>query len=453
MPTTAGDKVASTLSGNVFTCNLTNLNPGTTYYVRAYAINNIGTSYGEEIQFITGINIPELTTTKVTLTDYNVATSGGTILSNGGDAISSCGICYSTVKGQAQTGLKVIGSLTGNSFSCEMKNLYANTTYYVCAYATNKAGTSYGGEVSYTTYNSPTVSTSGVLNITQNSASIGCYISSDGGSPILERGICYSTSHNPTVDNSKITDSQQYAGIFTISVTELIPNSTYYVKAYAKNSVDVSYGNEIEFTTKQIVEPSVITDTVLDVTSTTATISGSVTSDGGSPLSKIGIYWSTTTPVTLASNKYETFGTTVSKMLTGLTPATIYYIKAYAENANGLLGYGNELSFRTPGVAPIIDHCEITMIHPIDHYISFRCMMISDGGEPILSKGFVWSLTNASPTIDSNGGSNSNFSLDASDFNGTIGAGPGQTYYIRAFVTNSIGTTYSNVEKAVMPVL
>jgi hypothetical protein len=94
----------------------------------------------------------------------------------------------------------------------------------------------------------PTISTKSVLNITDTTAECGGLISSDGGDPVTARGICWSTLSNPTLANSTTSDSTGI-GSFNSSITGLAPGTTYYVRAYATNSIGTSYGQQVSFTT------------------------------------------------------------------------------------------------------------------------------------------------------------------------------------------------------------
>ena len=95
----------------------------------------------------------------------------------------------------------------------------------------------------------PVVSTTNLSNITINGAVSGGIITSDGGANITARGVVWSTSQNPTIALTTKTIDGAGTGSFTSLISNLISNTTYYVKAYATNSVGTSYGNEITFTT------------------------------------------------------------------------------------------------------------------------------------------------------------------------------------------------------------
>jgi hypothetical protein len=89
----------------------------------------------------------------------------------------------------------------------------------------------------------PVLTTTSITNITNNSATSGGVVTSDGGANITARGVVWSTSQNPTIELSTKTVEGTGTGSFTSSITGLLPNTTYYVRAYATNSVGTSYGN------------------------------------------------------------------------------------------------------------------------------------------------------------------------------------------------------------------
>lgn len=96
----------------------------------------------------------------------------------------------------------------------------------------------------------PTLSTTNASNIQSNSAESGGNVISDGGSPITARGVVWSTFPNPTISLSTSTNNGTGLGIFTSALNWLTLKTTYYVRAYATNSLGTAYGNEITFTTK-----------------------------------------------------------------------------------------------------------------------------------------------------------------------------------------------------------
>jgi len=132
-----------------FTSTLTDLSPGTTYFVRAYATNDAGTAYGNEVTFTTP-SLPVLTTAVITQAGGTTAVSGGTITADGGSAVSARGIVWNTMPNPTiELATKTSdGSGTG-TFTSTLTGLSDGTRYYVRAYATNSAGTAYGNEVTF----------------------------------------------------------------------------------------------------------------------------------------------------------------------------------------------------------------------------------------------------------------------------------------------------------------
>lgn len=195
----------------------------------------------------------------------------------------------------------------------------------------------------------PTLITSAVSSITSNSVVSGGDISSDGGAAITVRGVCWGTSSNPLVTGNHTTDGTGI-GTFASTVTGLLPNTTYFVRAYATNSVGTGYGNELTFTTTSSAGlPTITTLATTSVTSTTAISGGIITSDGGSNVTGRGVCWSTS-PSPIITGNFTADGTgigTFASAVTNLLPNTTYYIRAYATNSIGT-AYGNELTFTTP---------------------------------------------------------------------------------------------------------
>ncbi|MDD4386080.1 MAG: FISUMP domain-containing protein [Bacteroidales bacterium] len=103
----------------------------------------------------------------------------------------------------------------------------------------------------------PELTTNTVIDITATTATSGGNVTADGGSPVTSRGICWSTSANPTTANSSVA-SGSGTGSFTASMTGLSSSTTYYVRAYATNSVGTTYGNQVSFTTATILETEVV---------------------------------------------------------------------------------------------------------------------------------------------------------------------------------------------------
>jgi len=150
-PSTSNSKTSDGTGTGSFTSSIAGLSPGTTYYLMAYAINSLGTGYSSQSTFTTSALPPVITTAAITTITSTSASSGGTITSNGGSTITASGVCWSTNQNPGITDNKTTdGSATG-SYTSSITGLTGGTNYYVRAYATNKAGTAYGNQLTFTT--------------------------------------------------------------------------------------------------------------------------------------------------------------------------------------------------------------------------------------------------------------------------------------------------------------
>jgi hypothetical protein len=133
-----------------------------------------------------------------------------------------------------------------------------NNNRYRCA-VSNTAGSVTSNSVTLTVNPQivvPTISTSPAINVTRNSATTGGNVSNDGGATVSERGVVYSTSENPALSNGTNIPGGSGTGSFTSNLSDLMPGTTYYVRAYATNSAGTAYGSQIIFTSGASPEPS-----------------------------------------------------------------------------------------------------------------------------------------------------------------------------------------------------
>ena len=389
-----------------------------------------------------GAAFPTLTTTAVSSITSTSANAGGNISSDGGAAISARGLVYGTTSNPTlSNSVLTIGSGTGG-FSGTISVLMPNTTYYVRAYATNSAGTGYGNEIPFQTLPVavPTLITTDASGITQTTVTSGGTISNDGGATITERGIVYGTTSNPTTTNTKVS-SGSGTGSFSVNVTALTPNTTYYIRSYAINSAGTGYGNNITFQTTVPAIPSLTTRELLNITNTTATGGGSITNDGGSSITAKGICWGTSPNPTISDSKTTdgTGTTTFTSFITGLSASVTYYVRAYATNSTGT-GYGNQQTFTTSSTSntlPVVTSTSVTGLTTIQ--ATFNAEVNSQGGGTVTERGAVWN-TSGNPTVNSNQvPSGAGTGVYTSTITGLSG---GSNYYIRAYAINNFGINY-----------
>ena len=194
------------------------------------------------------LSVVGVITAPVTNLTPTSATSGGTIVGDGGNSITIRGVCWSNSP-KPTTQLPTItndGSGTG-TFVSTITGLTAGT-YYLRAFAINSTGKFYGNEITFDVVLAgpqATISTIEGSNILATSVQSGGMISSDGGTSVAERGVCWSTTHAPTIALATKTSDGAGIGTFTSAITGLTTWTTYYAKAYATNGTGTYYGNEV----------------------------------------------------------------------------------------------------------------------------------------------------------------------------------------------------------------
>ncbi len=446
-PTTANSKTTNGTGTGTFTSSISGLLGGTIYYVRAYATNSVGTSYGAQVTFTTtAATNAVVTTTAATGVTSTGATSGGNVTSDGGAPVTVRGICWSTAVNPtvALTTKTSNGTGTG-SFTSTLSGLTGGTLYYVRAYATNSVGTSYGADVTFTTAAAvaPVVTTTTpITGVTSTGGTGGGNVTSDGGASVTLRGICWSTATNPTVALTTKTSNGTGTGSFTSTLSGLTGGTLYYVRAYATNSAGTSYGANVTFTTAAAVAPVVTTTTpITGITSTGGTGGGNVTSDGGASVTVRGICWSTSTNPTIALTTKTSNGTgtgSFTSTLSGLTGGTLYYVRAYATNSSGT-SYGADVTFTTAAATvPVVT--TTTLITGITTTGSAGGGTVtSTGGATVTVRGVCWSTTTNPTTANAK----TSDGTGAGSFPSTLtGLTPSTLFYVRAYATNSVGTSY-----------
>lgn len=247
-----------------FFCKLTNLKSGTKYFVRSFAANRKDTFvYGNEDSFVTSlipiIKKPKLTTNVVISITQTTAISGGDIYDTGSSKIKIAGICWSTGNNPTvsiQTVVTTNSISAKGSFMCNMSGLSPGIVYFARSFAINNHDTAYGNQMQFTTLalpmiEPPIVMTNRVSSITQSTAICGGHISNNGGAKITLCGVCWDINTTPVLTMPSVakTTSITDTGSFSFTMKPLKTGMTYYVRAFAANSKDTAYGNEVKFAT------------------------------------------------------------------------------------------------------------------------------------------------------------------------------------------------------------
>jgi hypothetical protein len=193
--------------------------------------------------------LPSVTSAAVTQILTTTAVSGGEVTKMGNADVFARGVCWSTLPGPTINDNFTFNGISEGAFVSSVTGLTPATTYYLRAYATNSVGTAYGDEIEFTTSSASEIITTAITGITKNQATSGGSVISNGGSAVLARGVCWSTTQQPTIANSKTTDGTGN-GAYTSTITGLAAGTTYYVRAYATTAIETFYGNEVLFTTE-----------------------------------------------------------------------------------------------------------------------------------------------------------------------------------------------------------
>jgi hypothetical protein len=241
--------------------------PDTAVILMASSSNEVSTHVGsvlnvDDMMFTKTFSLATLPSVSPTTTAVgsnftsSSAISGGEVISDGFSE-TTYGVAYSAINNPPtiNDSLTVEGVGTG-TFTSAMNGLNSGTVYYVRAYAKNAKGPVYGGVETFTTLavpKKPTLTTSSITNITGAFAVSGGNITSDGGAAVTQSGVVWGLSTSPKLPSSNITTDNAVSGTYKSYINNLSSNTPYFVRAYAINSVDTAYGNEVSFTTKQLI--------------------------------------------------------------------------------------------------------------------------------------------------------------------------------------------------------
>jgi hypothetical protein len=227
----------------------------------------------EPISFVyTHAYQPEVSTGTVSGITTTSATVGGNFLNDGGATMKQCGICWGTNENPTiNNNVVLVEELTTGEYALELANLIPGTTYHARAFATNTVGTTYGEDVTFTTtFVLPTVTTDEASWVTTTTAIVGGQFSFVGNCVVTECGVCYRIEQG---EETCLADSTN-ASPFSMNLTDLLPNTTYIVRAYATNGAGTAYGEEKTFTTLE--EPPAFPDGAIDSKFTVNAYNGQV---------------------------------------------------------------------------------------------------------------------------------------------------------------------------------
>jgi hypothetical protein len=444
-------------STGAYTLGITGLTPGTAYRIRSYAINSIGTSYGNTVTAVTPAVAPTITTQAATNVLDIIATGNGTITSTGGANCSRRGFCWMAgTSGDPNIDddntVYEDDDFGAGTYSLTITGLTSEVGYRVRAYAINSAGTSYGTTVQITTGVTvvvPTVTTQAATEVEQISATGNGTISDTGGANATRRGFCWMTgvAGDPNItDNNIVYDDGDFdTGAYTKIITGLYPGTAYRVRAYATNNAGTNYGSTVQITTP-VGLPVITTQAASAIAGTSCTGNGTIVSTGGANATRRGFCYmigTTGDPTTADSTAYDNgdFGAIAyTKIITGLLPGTGYRIRAYAINSAGT-SYGITVQVTTLAILSTVTTQAATNI--LHNSCLGNGTIVDTGGASAMRRGFCFIAGTAGDPTTSNNVVYEDGSFAAGVYTKTIiGLTPATGYRVRAYVVTSAGTSY-----------
>jgi hypothetical protein len=293
------------------------------------------------------------------------------------------------------------------------------------------------------------LTTSKVTVISSDTALFEGNILKDGNEGISERGFAYHTAAKPKITN-KTVKTGLGIGIFSGRATDLLPNTQYFVAAYAINKSGSVYGADLSFNTPKSA-PRLSTAIIASFTPYSAIISSSITLDGGSPVTERGVCYNTSPGASIQNNKVVSPSTTnaYNTTLTNLNPGATYYVRSYAINGVGV-GYGQEITLKTADIKlPTVDPTCLpaTSITYSDATVSAN--ITNDGLSNKLETGIILS-TSSNPTDLTFNNANSQTVKSTLTTAGKItmvlsNLKVGTKYFYVSYAKNEAGISYSPV--------
>ncbi len=415
-PTTASAHTSDGTGNLPFTSNITGLDQNTTYYLRAYATNSVGTAYGNEITFVTRKALPVVTTSPVSSITSTTARSGGEVVDSKGFTITARGVCWSTLPEPTIANAHTTNGTGTGTFTSNMTGLQPNTKYYVRAYATSGAGTGYGDEVTFrTSYQYPT----GTFTDTRDGH---VYVTITMGDQLwMGENLTYNAPGSVFYNNDP--GYSEYGRLYTWQTASTACPSSWHLPT------------DNEWKTLEIFAG--MDASAADNSGWRGTTEGTELAQGGTSgfealfggqgypsnfygdAGVVGTFW-TSTQVDASNAWYRGFNVSHSDI------HRESYLKTYKYSVRCL-----------KNVLPEISTAAVTGRTDTSAYSGGT--IAYDGGAPVTARGVCWGIAH-NPTLSDDTTKNGTGTGTFTSF--ITGLDPGKTYYVRAYATNSEGTAY-----------
>jgi phosphodiesterase/alkaline phosphatase D-like protein len=329
---------------------VTGLIPNTTYHYRVKGVNTAGTTNGTDLTFSTLAVVSTANTTPATGITTTGATLNGSINANNASTVVSFEYGLTTSYGTNVTATQSpVSGTTATTVTYSLTGLVPNTTYHYRVKGVNTAGTANGTDLTFTTLAAgTTTTTTPATGISTTGATLNGSINANNASTVVsfEYGTTTSYGTNVTAMQSPVTGTT--ATMVSYALSGLIPNTTYHYRVKGVNTAGTTNGIDLTFTTLAVV-PTVTTSSATLITTTGATLNGSINANNASTVVSFeyGLTTNYGTSVTAMQSPLSgTTATAVSYGLTGLVPNTTYHYRVVCVNVAGTV-IGQDQSFST----------------------------------------------------------------------------------------------------------
>jgi uncharacterized protein (TIGR02145 family) len=444
--TTTGPTVALTTkttngSGKgIFSSTITGLSSGTPYFIRAYATNQYGTSYGAEIPF-TAAKAPLATTNPATLIGMTVATLNGTVNANGSSTTVTFEYGLTTSYGTTITATP--GTVTGSTDANLLANitgLNPGTTYHFRVVAVNSGGQATGNDQTFVTIQVPGTSTQAATNITTVSATLNGIVNANNSSTIVtfEYGTTTAYGSSVAATPSPVTGNSDTP--VSASITSLTPGTTYHFRVRALSDGGEVFGSDQVFTTLKLPDANALAAT--NITGTTATLNGTVNANNSQATVTFEYGLTTSYGSTATASPDQVTGsiaTSVTASLSGLTQSTEYHYRVKAVSAAGT-SFSGDLTFITSATPPTVTTGTATSVTTTTATLAGTVNANNHSTTVTFEYGLTTSYGTEVTAVESpvNGTSSTSVSK------GITGLNPSTTYHYRVKAVNAGGTVYGS---------
>ena len=426
-----------------FTSNITELQPGTSYFVRAYATNSKGTNYGLNKPFTTTCAAPAATTNLPSAISTTSATLNGTVNANGNNCSTVVVFEYGTTTSYGSTITATPGTVTGTSniaVSATITGLTPGQTYHYRVNATNSGGITNGSDLTVTPVcTAPSATTTAASGVGTTTATLNGIVNANNSSITVTFEYGTTTSYGSTIaaTPSPVTGNSNTA--VTATLTGLTPGQTYHYRVKAVNCGGTTYGLD-QPVGMGCTAPSATSNLASAVGTTSATLNGTVNANNSS--TTVTFEYGTTTsygstktaaqsPVTGNSN------TPVSATTTGLTPGQTYHYRVIGTNCGGTSN-GSDQTFTTGCMVPSATTDPASPVGTTTATLKGTVNANNSSTTVTFEYGLTNSYGNTVTATPSPVTGISNTSVSA----GITGLTTGQTYHYRVKAINCGGTTY-----------